>query len=125
MLYGPPDPFAGLRRITIADIMSATSIVHSLPRRSLVGPEHTRCIARPRQAAMYVATRRTVRSLPEIGRAFGGRDHSTVSHARDQIHHLLGFDDDVAQSVMSIDAISEMIAAERFAEMRPRLAVYR
>ena len=56
-------------------------------------------IARPRQIAMYLAKRLTTRSLPEIGRKFGGRDHSTVIHAVRRIEELRDTDRDVDGAV--------------------------
>jgi len=57
-----------------------------------------RAVARPRQVAMYLAKQLTPRSLPEIGRRFGGRDHTTVMHAIKKIEELRA-----ADSVMSED----------------------
>ena len=58
-----------------------------------------RAVARPRQIAMYLAKRLTTRSLPEIGRKFGGRDHSTVIHAVRRIEELRDNDRDVDSAV--------------------------
>src|SRR3546814_1796174 len=58
-----------------------------------------RVVARPRQIAMYLAKRLTTRSLPEIGRKFGGRDHSTVIHAVRRIEELRDSDRDVDGAV--------------------------
>jgi len=51
-----------------------------------------RAVARPRQVAMYLAKQLTPRSLPEIGRKFGGRDHTTVIHAVRKIEELSAYD---------------------------------
>ena len=58
-----------------------------------------RAIARPRQIAMYLAKRLTTRSLPEIGRKFGGRDHSTVIHAVKRVEELRDSDREVDAAV--------------------------
>ncbi|MBN8841144.1 MAG: chromosomal replication initiator protein DnaA, partial [Sphingomonadales bacterium] len=58
-----------------------------------------RAVARPRQIAMYLAKRLTTRSLPEIGRKFGGRDHSTVIHAVRRIEELRDSDNDIDGAV--------------------------
>jgi chromosomal replication initiator protein len=56
-------------------------------------------VARPRQVAMYLAKQLTTRSLPEIGRKFGGRDHTTVIHAVRKIDELIKIDPAIAQDV--------------------------
>ena len=58
-----------------------------------------RNVARPRQVAMYLAKQLTSRSLPEIGRKFGGRDHTTVMHAVRKIEEIIGEDPSFAQDV--------------------------
>ncbi len=58
-----------------------------------------RNVARPRQVAMYLSKLLTARSLPEIGRKFGGRDHTTVMHAIRKVEELMGDDAQIAQDV--------------------------
>jgi chromosomal replication initiator protein len=58
-----------------------------------------RNVARPRQVAMYLAKQLTSRSLPEIGRKFGGRDHTTVMHAVRKVEELMVEDQQIAQDV--------------------------
>ena len=58
-----------------------------------------RNVARPRQVAMYLAKMLTARSLPEIGRKFGGRDHTTVMHAVRKVEELIADDAQIAQDV--------------------------
>ncbi|MEZ5918881.1 MAG: helix-turn-helix domain-containing protein [Alphaproteobacteria bacterium] len=60
-----------------------------------------RNVARPRQVAMYLAKQLTARSLPEIGRKFGGRDHTTVMHAVRKIEELMEEDAQIAQMLIS------------------------
>jgi chromosomal replication initiator protein len=59
-------------------------------------------VVRPRQVAMYLAKVLTLRSLPEIGRRFGGRDHTTVLHAVRKIEALVGNDNILAEEVESL-----------------------
>jgi chromosomal replication initiator protein len=59
----------------------------------------SRAVARPRQVAMYLSKQLTSRSLPEIGRAFGGRDHTTVMHAVRKIEELVKTDSAFAEDV--------------------------
>ena len=58
-----------------------------------------RSVARPRQVAMYLAKQLTSRSLPEIGRKFGGRDHTTVMHAVKKVDELRDLDNTFAEDV--------------------------
>ena len=58
-----------------------------------------RAVARPRQVAMYLAKQLTSRSLPEIGRKFGNRDHTTVMHAVTRVTELIGVDAAFAEDV--------------------------
>ena len=55
----------------------------------MIGPKRLRNIARPRQVAMYLSKHLTSRSLPEIGRRFGGRDHTTIMHGVKKIEELI------------------------------------
>jgi hypothetical protein len=55
----------------------------------MIGPKRVRSFARPRQMAMYLCKQLTTRSLPEIGRKFGGRDHTTVMHGVRKIEELM------------------------------------
>jgi chromosomal replication initiator protein len=59
----------------------------------------SRVVARPRQVAMYLSKQLTSRSLPEIGRAFGGRDHTTVMHAVRKVEELVKLDTAFAEDV--------------------------
>jgi chromosomal replication initiator protein len=79
---------AGEKRITVDDIQKATADHFGLKQADLLSERRTRSVARPRQAAMWLAKQLTVRSLPDIGRRFGGRDHTTVLHAVRRIEEL-------------------------------------
>ena len=68
-------------KTSIEDIQRKTAEFYKLDMRDFHSPQRTRRVARPRQVAMYLARELTMRSLPEIGKRFGGRDHTTVLHA--------------------------------------------
>jgi chromosomal replication initiator protein len=87
------------RRVTIDEIQKLVSAHFELKPLDLVSSRRARAVARPRQIAMYLAKRMTTRSLPEIGRKFGGRDHSTVIHAVKRIEELRDTDRDVDSAV--------------------------
>ena len=87
------------RRVTIDEIQKLVSQHFELKPLDLVSARRARAVARPRQIAMYLAKRLTTRSLPEIGRKFGGRDHSTVIHAVRRVEELRDQDRDVDQAV--------------------------
>jgi chromosomal replication initiator protein len=65
----------------------------------LLSSRRTANVVRPRQIAMYLAKTLTLRSLPEIGRRFGGRDHTTVLHAVRKIESLIGTDNGLAAEI--------------------------
>ena len=68
-------------------------------RTDLLSPRRARSVVVPRQIGMYLAKKMTARSLPEIGRRFGGRDHSTVLHAVRKIEDQIKTDDKLAREV--------------------------
>ncbi len=86
-------------RIRIDDILKIIGNHYAVSRTDLLSPRRARSIVRPRQVGMYLAKKLTSRSLPEIGRRFGGRDHSTVLHAVRKIETLMGEDDHLAREV--------------------------
>ncbi len=97
------DTLRGARRqVTIDEIQKAVSTHFDLKTIDLVSARRARAVARPRQIAMYLAKRLTTRSLPEIGRKFGGRDHSTVIHAVRRIEELRDSDRDVDGAVRAL-----------------------
>ena len=94
------DVFRGAeRRVTIEEIQKLVSQHFELKPLDLVSARRSRAVARPRQIAMYLSKRLTTRSLPEIGRKFGGRDHSTVIHAVRKIEELRDTDRDIDGAV--------------------------
>nr|B0T135.1 RecName: Full=Chromosomal replication initiator protein DnaA [Caulobacter sp. K31] len=93
---------AGEKRITIDDIQKATSEHYGMKQVDLLSERRNRAIARPRQAAMWLAKQLTTRSLPDIGRRFGGRDHTTVLHAVRRIEALRADDPVLSQDLETI-----------------------
>ena len=75
-------------KTSIEDIQRKTAEYYELDVRDFHSPQRARRVARPRQVAMYLARKLTTRSLPEIGRRFGGRDHTTVLHACRRVEAL-------------------------------------
>ena len=90
------------RRVTIDEIQKAVSTHFDLKPIDLLSARRAVAVARPRQIAMYLAKRLTTRSLPEIGRKFGNRDHSTVIHAVRRIEELRGTDRDIDGAVIEL-----------------------
>jgi chromosomal replication initiator protein len=84
------------RRITVDEIQKVTSEYYGLKQADLLSERRTRAVARPRQVAMWLCKQHTTRSYPDIGRRFGGRDHTTVLHAVRKIEELIGADDKIA-----------------------------
>lgn len=76
------------RTISVDNIQKVVSEYFKIPHKELLGPKRTRIYARPRQLAMGLARELTRDSFPEIGMAFGGRDHSTVMHACEKVNSL-------------------------------------
>jgi chromosomal replication initiator protein len=78
----------GAKKTSIEDIQRKTAEYYKLDVKDFHSPQRARRVARPRQVAMYLARILTTRSLPEIGRRFGGRDHTTVLHACRRVEAL-------------------------------------
>jgi chromosomal replication initiator protein len=93
-------------KTSIEDIQRRTAEFYKLEVRDFHSPQRARRVARPRQVAMYLARKLTSRSLPEIGRRFGGRDHTTVLHACRRIESLCEEDPTFKQEV---DFLSQML----------------
>ena len=90
---------ASQRRITIDDIQRKVADYYNLRLSDLLSARRSRQIARPRQVAMYLSKILTTRSLPEIGRKFGGRDHTTVIHAVKRVEGLRDSDSAIQEEV--------------------------
>lgn len=87
------------RRVRIEDILRIVSRHYKVPRNDLLSSRRSRDVVRPRQIAMYLAKSLTSRSLPEIGRRFGGRDHTTVLHSVRKVEQMIKDDGDLAQEI--------------------------
>jgi len=87
------------RRITIDEIQRQVAAHYNIRLADMASARRSRTIARPRQIAMYLAKQLTPRSLPEIGRKFGGRDHTTVMHAVKVIEQMKGTDPAFAEDL--------------------------
>ncbi len=87
------------RKITIDEIQKKVTEHYNIKLSDMHSPRRSRSIARPRQVAMYLAKSITTRSLPEIGRKFGGRDHTTVIHAIKTIEEIMVNDPSLAEDI--------------------------
>ena len=87
------------RRITIDEIQKSVAAHFNVRVSDMHSARRARSVARPRQVAMYLAKQLTTRSLPEIGRKFGGRDHTTVMHAVRKVEELREHDSGFAEDV--------------------------
>jgi chromosomal replication initiator protein len=90
---------ASERRVTIDEIQKKVAEHFNIKMAEMTSSRRARIVARPRQVAMYLAKQLTSRSLPEIGRKFGGRDHTTVMHAVRKIEELTRSDRALAEDV--------------------------
>jgi chromosomal replication initiator protein len=87
------------RKITVEEIQRKVSDHYNIRLSDMIGPKRLRTYARPRQVAMYLAKTLTNRSLPDIGRRFGGRDHTTVIHGVRRIEELKATDSQIADDI--------------------------
>jgi chromosomal replication initiator protein len=94
-LIRPQEP----KRVKIEDIQREVARQYNVSRADLLSSRRTANVVRPRQVAMYLAKTLTLRSLPEIGRRFGGRDHTTVLHAVRKIENLVNSDAALAEEI--------------------------
>ena len=90
---------ASERKITVEEIQRKVSEHYNIRLSDMIGPKRLRSYARPRQVAMYLCKHLTSRSLPEIGRRFGGRDHTTVMHGVKRIDELRQQDGQIAEDL--------------------------
>ena len=87
------------RKLTIEEIQRKVAEHYNVRLSDLIGPKRLRAIARPRQVAMYLSKQMTHRSLPEIGKRFGGRDHTTIMHGVRKIEELMATDSQLADDL--------------------------
>ncbi len=97
------------KRVRIEDIQRIVARYYNVSKTELLSNRRTRAIVKPRQVAMYLSKVLTPRSLPEIGRRFGGRDHTTVLHAVRKIEDLSVSDAALAQE---LDLLRRLIAEQ-------------
>ena len=88
--------------ISIESIQNIVASYFNLKIDEMLSARRSRSLARPRQIAMYLAKQNTTNSLPEIGRKFSNRDHTTVIHAVKKIEELMKKDNEIKQNVMEI-----------------------
>lgn len=87
------------RKVTIDEIQRKVAEHYNLRIADLLSPRRARAVARPRQVAMFLSKSLTSKSLPEIGRKFGGRDHTTVIHAVKRVEEMKQTDSQIADDV--------------------------
>tara|TARA_B100001123_G_C15126963_1_gene953711 strand:- start:622 stop:1134 length:513 start_codon:yes stop_codon:yes gene_type:complete len=88
--------------LTVESIQNLVASHFNLGIGELLSPRRSRSLARPRQIAMYLAKQLTTNSLPDIGRKFSNRDHTTVIHAVKKIDELIKKDSEIKESVNEI-----------------------
>ena len=93
------------RRVTVDEIQRKVAEYFNIRLSDLLSARRARQVARPRQMAMYLAKQMTSKSLPEIGRQFGGRDHTTVMHAVKRIEELIRTDSTLADDLVHLERI--------------------
>lgn len=87
------------RKVTVEEIQRKVSEHYNIRLSDMIGPKRVRNYARPRQIAMYLSKQMTSRSLPDIGRRFGGRDHTTVMHGVRKVIELMSVDSQIADDI--------------------------
>ncbi|MEM6727328.1 MAG: chromosomal replication initiator protein DnaA [Pseudomonadota bacterium] len=87
------------RKTTVEEIQRKVAEHYLIRLSDMLGPKRNRNLARPRQIAMYLSKKLTQRSLPDIARRFGGRDHTTIIHGVRKIEHLMTQDSQLADDV--------------------------
>ena len=99
------DVFSQIRIITVDKIQNIVSNYFNIALSDMLSQRRSRPLARPRQIAMYLAKKMTTRSLPEIGRRFANRDHTTVIHAVKTITRLSEQDDEMKKNINQIKSL--------------------
>ena len=99
------DVFNQIKVITVDKIQNVVSNYFNIPLSEMLSQRRSRPLARPRQIAMFLAKKMTTRSLPEIGRRFANRDHTTVIHAVKTITRLSEQDDEMKKNIAQIKSL--------------------
>lgn len=94
------------RRISIDEIQKQVAGHYNIKVSDMHSARRSRVVARPRQVAMYLSKKFTAKSLPEIGRKFGGKDHTTVMHAVKRVEELMGSD---AEFAKDLELLTKMV----------------
>ena len=94
------------RRVNVEDIQRAVASHYHIKVSDMHSARRSVAVARPRQVAMYLSKQMTAKSLPEIGRKFGGKDHTTVMHAIKRVEELCEKDQDIRED---IELLSRML----------------
>lgn len=103
-LVNCPPPSKGKRALSVLDIQRAVANNFEISLIEMLSDRRTNRLVKPRQTAMFIAKSLTTRSLPEIGRRFGGRDHTTVLHAIKRVEEFMAKDEVFAARVAAIKA---------------------
>ena len=93
---------SNVKSVNVEFIQNLVASYFNLNIQELLSPRRSRSLARPRQIAMYLAKQYTTNSLPDIGRKFSNRDHTTVIHAVKKIDELIKKDNEIRQNVIEI-----------------------
>ena len=99
------DVFNQIKVITVDKIQNVVSNYFNISLSEMLSQRRSRPLARPRQIAMFLAKKMTTRSLPEIGRRFANRDHTTVIHAVKTISRLSEQDDEMKKNISQIKSL--------------------
>ena len=99
------DVFNQAKIITVDKIQNVVSNFYNITLNEMLSQRRSRPLARPRQIAMYLAKKMTTRSLPEIGRRFANRDHTTVIHAVKTITRLSEKDEEMKKNINQIKSL--------------------
>ena len=87
------------RVVTVEEIIRKVAEYYRVRLADMHSAKRSRCVARPRKIAMFLSKKLTTRSLPEIGRKFGGRDHTTILHGIEKVEDLLGRDSNLHEDI--------------------------
>ena len=109
---------ANQRRISIDEIQTQVAEHYRIRKAEMTSARRAREVARPRQVAMYLSKQLTPKSLPDIGRRFGGRDHTTVIHAVRQIEKLRASDAELDADIRLLTATARGLTARGLARGR-------
>ena len=104
-IFDPEPPL-----VTVAGIIESVAKFHNVRSADITGTKRTRSLSNPRHIAMFLARKHTRLSFPELGREFGGRDHSTIQHGVRKVEQLVGTDPDVAYKIKLIEQNLNLVA---------------